>query len=145
MEYSIFGTIEQVSLPSQGVGEVLAKIDTGAYSGALHCTDIKVYRKVKSGKRILRYNALGKAELRQATDNFMETYIRSVTGHRVKRYVIDTTIVVKGKEYPIRIGLADRSKMKFPVLLGRRFLRENNMLVDVRINEEYDDEGESTR
>lgn len=145
MNAGIFGTIEKVSLPSQGVGEVLAKIDTGAYSGALHCTDIKVFRKVKSGTRILRYSPLGKHEQRQATTNFMETYVRSATGHRVKRYVIDTTISIQGKDYPIRIGLADRSKMKFPVLLGRRFLRDNNVLVDVRINEEYDDEGESTR
>lgn len=145
MKTRIFGIIEEVSLPSQGVEGVFAKVDTGAYSGALHCTDIKVFRKVKSGRRILRYQPMGNEKLKRETDDFLETYIRSATGHRVKRYVVDTVINIQGVEYPIRIGLADRSKMKFPVLLGRRFLRENGILVDVRNNAEYDDEGESTR
>jgi hypothetical protein len=52
---------------------------------------------------------------------------------------------VQGKVYPIRIGLSDRSDMKRSVLIGRRFLRENDMLVDVRVHDEYDDEGENTR
>jgi hypothetical protein len=35
--------------------------------------------------------------------------------------------------------------MKKQVLIGRRFLRENNMLVDVNLNTAYDDEGEITQ
>lgn len=139
------GCFEKVSLPGLGVTDQWAKIDTGAFSGALHCTGIKVVRRGADKRRVLKFTPNEDKALATETENFMETYIRSATGHRMKRYIIDTTIEIKSKQYPIRIGLSDRSDMKRPILIGRRFLRENNILVDVRINQEYDDEGENTR
>jgi len=139
------GCFEKVSISSLGVNGVWAKIDTGAFSGALHCSDIRIVRRGDDRRRILKFTPLGRAKLATETDTFMATYVRSATGHRVKRYIIDTTIEIGGNEYPIRIGLSDRDKMKRPVLIGRRFLRDNNIVVDVRINQEYDDEGENTR
>lgn len=139
------GCFEKVSIPSLGVKAVWAKIDTGAYSGALHCTDIRVVRRGTEKDRILKFTPLGKQKLATETDTFMSTYVRSATGHRVKRYIIDTNIEIDGRSYPIRIGLSEREKMKRPVLIGRRFLRNNNIVVDVRLNQEYDDEGENTR
>jgi len=139
------GCIEAVSLPRLGVKDVLAKIDTGAYSGALHCTDIRIVRRGITRKRYLKFTPLGNPNLATETDTFLKTYIRSATGHRIRRLIIDTEIVIQGKHYPIRIGLSDRSDMKRAILVGRRFLRENNILVDVAINQELDDEGESTR
>ncbi len=136
------GAFEVASLPDLKVYDVLAKVDTGAYSGALHCTDIRIMRRGITRKRILTFVPLGDPKLATETDKFIKTYIRSATGHRVKRYLIDTVIELHGKRYFLRIGLADRSDMKRSLLLGRRFLRENNLIVDVRINQEYDDEGE---
>ena len=142
---SLVGAFELVSLPTFGIKDEMAKIDTGAYSGALHCTEIKVFRRGFVRKRILKFTPLGNPALATETDKFIKTYIRSATGHRVPRYIIDTQIELRGKLYPIRIGLADRSDLKRTVLIGRRFLRENNLLVDVRINQEHDDEGENSR
>jgi len=139
------GCVERVSLPELGLKNIMAKVDTGAFSGAIHCTDIKIVRRGLVRKRYLKFTPNGDSALAMETDTFQKTYIRSATGHRLKRYIIDTTIQVQGKDYTIRIGLSDRTDLKRPVLLGRRFLRENNMLVDVRVNEEYDDEGENTR
>lgn len=139
------GCFEYVSLPDLGIPHELAKIDTGAFSGALHCTDIKIVRRGVVRKRILRFTPLGNPKLATETDTFIKTYIRSATGHRIKRFLIDTTIEIQGKTYPIRIGLSDRTDLKRNVLIGRRFLRENNFLVDVHINQEYDDEGENSR
>ncbi len=141
----VVGSFEKVDLTDLGVQGEIAKIDTGAYSGALHCTDIKVVRRGVARRRILKFTPLGKAGLATETNVFISTYVRSSTGHRIKRFLIDTSIVVQGKTYPIRIGLSDRSDMKRAVLIGRRFLRENAMLVDVRINQEHDDEGENSR
>ncbi|QQS21990.1 ATP-dependent zinc protease [Candidatus Saccharibacteria bacterium] len=137
------GCLERVDFPAFGIVGSWAKVDTGAYSGALHCTNIKVVRRTANGERVLKFSPLGQAP--QETTEFMSTYVRSATGHRVRRHVIDTQICIGGKEYPVRIGLSDRSDMKRPVLLGRRFLRENSMLVDVCINQEFDDEGEGTK
>lgn len=144
-ESQIIGCIEKVSFPDLGIVDALAKVDTGAFSGAFHCTDIKVFRKVKSGKRILRFAPAGDHDKTSETEEFKETFIRSATGHRVRRFVISTRIIVDDREYPIWIGLSDRSDMKRPVLIGRRFLRENGLIVDVRINQELDDEGENTK
>lgn len=141
----VVGCFETVSLPLLGVQDELAKIDTGAFSGALHCTDVKIVRRGLIRKRILKFTPLGDPKLASETDTFIKTYIRSSTGHRIKRYLIDTTIELQGREFPIRIGLSDRSDLKRNVLIGRRFLRENNILVDVRINQDYDDEGENSR
>ena len=141
----IFGCLEQVSFPEFGIIDVMAKVDTGAFSGALHCTDIRVVMRGPERRRVLTFRPLGKKGAMCETENFVSTYIRSATGHRIRRHVIDTMIEVGGIEYPIRIGLSDRSDMKRPLLLGRRFLREHNIVVDVRINQEQDDEGENTR
>lgn len=141
----IVGCLEYVSLPDLGVHNELAKIDTGAYSGALHCTDIKIVRRGIIRKRILKFTPLGDPKLATETDTFVQTFVRSATGHRIKRYIVDTTIEVQGTTYAIRIGLSDRSDMKRSVLIGRRFLRENTMLVDVTINQDHDDEGENSK
>ena len=141
----VIGCFELVTLPDLHVVHELAKIDSGAYSGALHCTDIMIVRRGIVRKRVLKFTPLGDPSLATETTNFAKTFIRSATGHRIKRFIIDTIIEIGGEAYHIRIGLADRSDMKRSVLIGRRFLRENNLLVDVRINQEHDDEGENTR
>jgi hypothetical protein len=51
--------------------------------------------------------------------------------------VITTDIEVEGQKYPIILSLADRSAMKWPVLIGRRFLRKNHFLVDVHHGKKY--------
>ena len=137
------GTLEPVSIPGLNIVSVLAKIDTGAYSGALHCSSITVVLRGVTRQPILKFIPLGDTSLSTETTDFSRRYVRSATGHRVKRYIIQTEIVIKSKRYPIAIGLSDRSEMKRVVLIGRSFLRENNMLVDVRINQELDDERET--
>ena len=140
----VVGCFEKVSFPQLGIINQLAKVDTGAFSGAIHCTDIKVVRRGSEKIRILKFTPLGRKKLANETDTFIETYVRSATGHRIKRYLIDTEIRLDDKTYPIRIGLSDRSDMKRTALIGRRFLRENAITVDVRIHQEYDDEGKKS-
>lgn len=139
------GWIENVSFPKLGISLVEAKVDTGAYSGALHATNMKVLRRGIGRKKVLKFYPNGDERHAQETEDFIETYVRSATGHRVKRYIIDTVVRIHDRDYPIRIGLSERSGMKRPVLIGRRFIRENNILVDVRINQELDVESENTR
>jgi hypothetical protein len=138
------GCFEIVSFPLFGAVDIHAKVDTGAFSGAMDCTDIMVVRSKTSGKRILKFTPFGETAYATKTDQFHETYVRSAHGHRLRRYIIDTEIVVQGVTYPVKIGLSNRSEMKRPVLIGRRFIRENNMLVDVNVNKELDEEGNRT-
>lgn len=141
----IIGCFELVSFPELAIKDTLAKVDTGAFSGALHCTDMRVVRRGPDKKRILKFNTLGRPELARESEEFETTYIRSSTGHRMRRYIITTVMVLDGENYQVKIGLSDRTDMKRDVLIGRRFLRENSIIVDVRKNCELDDEGENTR
>jgi hypothetical protein len=137
-----FGIFEQISIPELGINNVLAKIDTGAYSGALHCSKIQEFIRESDGKKVLRFTPSENHSNAMELTDYHSAYVRSSSGHRVKRYLFDTDIVIKGNVYKIRIGLSDRSDMSFEILIGRRFLRENNILVDVRINQEFDTDGE---
>lgn len=138
----VLGSFELVSFPEFNIRDEVAKVDTGAYSGAMHCTDIKMVRRGVSRKRVLKFVPFGNTALATETAAFRKKAVRSSSGHKENRYLIQTTIEIKGKPYPIEIGLTDRSDMRRQVLLGRRFIRENGFLVDVRINQEHDDEGD---
>jgi hypothetical protein len=135
----VFGSFEHVSIPVFGIDNVVAKIDTGAYSGALHCSLIEESRR-DDGKKVLRFIPSDNHSHMIEVDKYFRTYVRSSTGHRVKRYLFDVTILIKEKPYTIRIGLTNRAEMQYEILIGRRFLRKNNIIVDVRRNQELDKE-----
>jgi hypothetical protein len=137
----IFGIFERISIPELGIDNVLAKIDTGAYSGALHCSKIKEVVRKSDGKKVLRFTPSENHSNAMEIENYKRANVKSSTGHCVRRYLFDTDIVIKGKVYCIHIGLSDRSDMSYEILIGRRFLRENNIIVDVRINKKFDTDG----
>ncbi len=125
----IVGAFELVDFPGFQMTKVKAKIDTGAYTGALHCTKIEVIE--AKGGQVLRFSPFDKPELVIEEDNFVTSHVRSSNGGREERYFINTEIVINGQTYPVILSLADRSEMRWPVLIGRRFLRQNRFLVDV--------------
>lgn len=49
-----------------------------------------------------------------------------------KRFFVKTEIVIFGKNYPIQLSLTNRGEMKYPILLGRRFLNKK-VLVDTTL------------
>ena len=136
MKQEIVGSFEPVILPEFGETAVVAKIDTGAYSGAVHCSDIQIIEQGDIKK--LSFRPYAKPDLMIETTHFSVSRVRSSTGHEVKRYLIETPIIINNKQYIITIGLFDRSSMKFEVLIGRRFLRKYNLIVDARINQDLD-------
>jgi hypothetical protein len=135
------GSFEYVSLPGLKTENVIAKIDTGAYSGAVHCTDIEEVKRKSDGATVLRFRPFDQQDNVIEVADYNTVKVRSSTGHQIKRYIIETDMILKQKQYTIRITLSDRSDMKNEVLIGRRFLRKNNMLVDVLINKELDTDG----
>lgn len=134
----IFGIIEHVSLPELGAVNLAAKIDTGAYNGALHCSKIKEYVRKSDGIKVLKFTPFENHSHAKETADYSVSWVRSSTGHKVKRYIFNTKIVIRDIEYLIRIGLTNRSDMHYDILIGRRFLFDNNILVDVRKNQEHD-------
>jgi hypothetical protein len=137
----VFGCVEYVSMPQFGIDSTVAKIDTGAYSGALHCSHIEERNREPDGRRVLRFTPSENKAHTTELEEYEVTQVRSSTGHLVKRYLITTTIEIQGTTYPITIGLSNRAKMQREILIGRRFLREHGILVDTRINQELDTDG----
>lgn len=137
----VFGALEQVSLPDFGIKKTTAKIDTGAYNGALHCENIRLNLD-KNGKKVLRFRPLSKDHPIQTVHKFKKVEVTSASGHAAKRYVIPITLRIKGQTYESLIGLTSRKDMSCPVLIGRRFLRENNIIVDVSKNQELNSKSE---
>ena len=131
----IVGRLELVDFPQLQIQGVEAKIDTGAYTGAIHCSNIQVVQPPDGPPR-LRVNLLDDAHpnvdgrLLEFAD-FSLRNIKSSNGEVQKRYVIRTIIRLFNEDFETEFSLSDRSDMKYPVLIGRSLLRRGNLLVDV--------------
>lgn len=129
----LIGRRTYVDFPEFGLKNIVAKIDTGAYSSALNAANIRVER--EDGKEVLRFDLpTDSGTIPCLAHEFKETSIRNSSGHRQHRYLITTTLVAGGKRMQIRITLADRRDLNFPVLLGRRVIR-SKFLVNVELSE----------
>ena len=128
-EKKIIGSFETVVFPDFNGYEVTAKIDTGAFTGALHCT--KIREETAENGKILHFSPFDHPEIELSLTEYAVNHVKSSNGKAESRYFIDTNIVIQGETYPIVLSLADRSEMKWPVLIGRKFLRSNQFIVDV--------------
>lgn len=131
----IVGAFEHITLPALGNVAYLAKIDTGAYRGAVHVDEL-----------IFNDDDSLDVVLDGQTYHFSATSVKKVkiissNGHASFRPVVQMPITVQGISYQTWIGLTSRDQMKFPALIGRFFLRENQILVDVTRNSKYDVDG----
>lgn len=125
------GMLLQVNLPLLGVKSLTAKVDTGAFSGSLHATKIKEIE--TNNAKLLQFTPHGKSSPVTA-DKFHSRIVKSSNGQRSLRYAIETDVIIMGRSYPITITLSNRDSMKYPMLIGRKFLRTHGFLVDVSIN-----------
>jgi hypothetical protein len=125
----IIGSSETVDFPEFDIFDMPAKIDTGADTGAIHCTTIK--EKVIKGKSVIQFSPFDHPERVIIATDYEVKNVRSSNGANGLRYFISTTIQIQGQQYPIQLSLADRTEMTWPVLIGKKFLAEQKFLVDV--------------
>ncbi|MGI4833921.1 MAG: ATP-dependent zinc protease family protein [Janthinobacterium lividum] len=130
------GRRELIDLPTLGLAGVEAKVDTGAYTSALHCQDVHLATDPATGQPVLHVRLLDPAH--PATDGrplafhqFDRRDIRSSNGEVQARYVIRTVVRLYGQDFGAEFSLADRSDLRHPVLLGRTLLRQGHFVVDV--------------
>lgn len=126
------GWREWVALPQLGIDEVKAKVDTGASTSSIHAIHIKRFQ--EDGRARVRFEVHPLQKRTDVTvscvaDIYDERFVTSSTGHREKRIVIRTPILVAGVEWPIELTLANRDTMGFRMLLGRSAMA-GRMLVD---------------
>ena len=120
----VVGWRELVHLPELGLRGIPAKIDTGARTSSLHGVVLDEFE--RDGEKYVRFAVdFEKPHVRQICEA-VHVDIRGITssnGETQYRYVIKTPLKIGDTRFRAEISLADRSYMKFPMLIGRSSLR----------------------
>lgn len=121
MEKRTIGRFDKADFPDLHLEDIAIKIDTGAYTSSIHCDNIV------EEKGILRCTFLDEEhplyngrEFRFSDYDIV--FVKSSNGVVQKRYQIETRITLFGKTKKISLSLSARQEMRFPVLLGRKFI-----------------------
>lgn len=64
--------------------------------------------------------------------NYTTRTIKNSFGDTEERYIIRTAVKIKGRRIKTSVTLTDRGNMKYPMLIGRRLLK-NKFVVDVSV------------
>lgn len=121
------GWREWLALPQLQIPAIKAKIDTGARTSALHAFFVEPYE--ANGIEMVRF---GVHPLQRRLDieivctapikDYRE--VSDSGGHREKRYVIETELLLGTGKRSIEMTLTNRDNMKFRMLLGRTAMTE---------------------
>ena len=136
----IIGRKDKVDFPKLKLFNIDVKIDSGAFTSAIHCKDIKLI--TRGGKKYIKFTIpdSGQSDSNKRAISLpllKEKKIKNSFGQSERRYVVVTEIFIFNRKYEIELSLADRSKMKYPVLIGRNFL-QGRFLIDLsRVNVSY--------
>lgn len=118
------GWRELVQLPELGLFGVPAKIDTGARTSSLHATILEEFE--RDGARLVRFAVdFPQQHVRQVCEAVHIDWrgITSSNGETQRRRIIKTPLKIGRLTFRAEISLADRSDMRFPMLIGRSSLR----------------------
>lgn len=119
----VVGWIEQARIElGRARVSVEAKVDTGAATSSIHALDVHPF--IQNGTAMVRFNVIV-GTLQEAVELPIERigYVRSSEGNKEQRIYVSGTICLGSARWPILFSLNDRSQMRYPVLLGRAFLR----------------------
>lgn len=125
------GRSETITLLDFSNISISSKIDTGAFSNALHVDGVDVINDVlkiwiESPDNYFLF------------DNYKRVEVKNSFGQKQTRWSVLTKIKLGKKIYKCRICLTKRNKMRFPMLIGRRFLYKFGYTVDVSKKNVYD-------
>jgi ribosomal protein S6--L-glutamate ligase len=136
------GRAENIELIDFGVAEISAKVDTGAESSSLWASNIE---ETDDGLNFVLFaegyrGYTGKVH-HIPKSSYSLTRVSNSFGQAETRYKIRTRIRIQDRIIRATFTLADRSKMVYPILIGRRLLY-GKFVVDVRGGEPLRDDEE---
>lgn len=126
------GRNEYISIPELEFYDIEAKIDTGADSCSIHCDEIYL-----NENGTVHFKLLDDSHPNYSQEDIVMPVhkikkVKSSNGKSEERIFIKTAISIVGKTYMAEISLTNRKDMKYPMLIGRKFL-EKRFLVDVSL------------
>lgn len=131
------GRIDKADFKEFLLFDIDVKIDSGAYTSSIHCSDIKEIS--INGENFIKFTLLDPQHpfynnKEYSTKKYAIKFVKSSNGIAQKRYLIQTEIFIFNTSYPIHLTLSERKDMKFPVLLGRKFLNKQFVIDTSRTN-----------
>lgn len=138
-EKIIVGRKEVISILDLELFNLDAKVDTGADSSALHCDEIFVDR-----EKFVHFKLLDEVHpsyhgKKMKMPLYKLKKVKSSNGEVQLRPSIKVEVEFFNEKYETIISLTNRVDMKYPMLIGRKFLAKK-FLVDV--SKEYLNKGE---
>ena len=134
------GRSDKADFPEFSLSEIDLKIDSGAYTSSIHCSKIK--ETSLNAKPIITFTLLDPEHSfynnkEFTSKNYASKIVKSSNGISEKRFRILTEIVIFNKTFPIYLTLSERKNMKFPILLGRKFLNKKFVIDTTKKNLSY--------
>jgi len=138
----ILGFVEWVVMKDSGL-RLKSRLDTGAKTSSLHAVNVKPLE--KNGKQWVSFQiplgdhedqpSEGELEHDDITLELERPVERTVLIKRKgapsqRRYVVRMEFCIAGTIHETQFSLTDRGRFSYPVLLGRRFMRDDKILVD---------------
>ncbi|NNE86523.1 MAG: ATP-dependent zinc protease [Silicimonas sp.] len=126
----VIGWQEHVDLPLLGLTNLKSKIDTGARTSALHASDIVEFD--RDGVPWVRFHTRFDDDARD-TDVECPIHtkrdIKNTSGIPETRIIIRTKFRISRRLWNIDLSLAERTEMKFRMIVGRTALRRHKIVV----------------
>lgn len=128
----ILGSEEWCSFPELGIPTIKARVDSGAKTSALHAINIAPFMKdsenwVKFDINPIQNNL--KTVIHCEAKLIDKRVVKSSSGYREQRYVIQTQLKIGNDNWAIEMTLTNRDSMGFRMLLGREAM-SGRILVD---------------
>lgn len=128
----ILGSEEWFSFPDLRIPAIKARVDSGAKTSALHAVNITPF--IKDDTNWVRFD-INPIQKNQKTVIHCEArlvgkrIVKSSSGFREQRYVIQSILDIGESSWPIEMTLTNRDSMGFRMLLGREAM-SGRALVD---------------
>ncbi|MEK7603142.1 MAG: RimK/LysX family protein [Patescibacteria group bacterium] len=130
-EFGIIGRVKKCDFPLIGANNVPCKVDTGADLSSIWASDIKISSGVLSCRFFGKGSPFYDRKIHKFSNNsYTLTRVSSSFGEKELRYKVKLKIRIDNRLINATFTLADRGNKLYPVLLGRRLLR-NKFVVDV--------------
>ena len=125
----VLGWKETVALPALGHARLLAKLDTGARTSALHAGDLVISQEGEQAWVTFDLPDVSAASLGDSAPRrfclplLEERRIKSSIGSAQVRPVVALALTLAGETWTTEVTLTDRSDMELPMLIGRTALK----------------------
>ena len=129
-EKVIIGRTAHIVIPSESARGIRVKIDTGADRSSIWASNIAMSSDGELSFTLFAPESKFYSGTVYRTKNFEASRVRSAHGDLQVRFRTHLTIILGGKKIRGTFTLADRSKNKYPALIGCKILNKK-FLVDV--------------